>query len=71
MKGHMHATAVLAIPQHPRFPRFKLLNHQFLQPKTTNFAQASEASALKGQDVPLHAGLWGLARCLRLEAGVN
>jgi hypothetical protein len=47
------------------------LNHQFLQPKTTNFAQASEASALKGQDVPLHAGLWGLARCLRLEAGVN
>ncbi|CAL1148755.1 unnamed protein product [Cladocopium goreaui] len=29
--------------------------------------QASEASALKGQDVPLHAGLWGLARCLRLE----
>ena len=23
---------------------------------------------LKGQGLPLHAGLWGLARCLRLES---
>ena len=27
-----------------------------------------EAKELKGQAVPLHAGLWGLARCLRLES---
>ncbi|CAE7941878.1 ppsD, partial [Symbiodinium necroappetens] len=30
--------------------------------------QALEASVLKGQGLPLHAGLWGLARCLRLES---
>ena len=27
-----------------------------------------EASDLKGSGLPLHAGLWGLARCLRLES---
>eukprot|EP00438_Fugacium_kawagutii_P024267 Skav222463 [mRNA] locus=scaffold5414:30010:47306:- [translate_table: standard] len=32
-----------------------------------NGTQATDAAALKGQAVPLHAGLWGLARCLRLE----
>ena len=29
--------------------------------------QASRVELLEGEQVPLHAGLWGLARCLRLE----
>ena len=44
------------------------LYREIIQLRPHGFAQASEAAVLKGQAVPLHAGLWGLARCLRLES---
>ena len=31
-------------------------------------SQATDARSLKGEAIPWHAGLWGLARCFRLES---